>query len=1199
MSFVLRDLVSLDLLRRTRRFVLAGTVTSYEIFLPSAALAEVCRADGLNYAGDCVHSDAGTVVTGPVAPNVDIGQAPDLGETGFSISIEGIGGSSDAAPTTIAGVTAGPDRLRQMDRLLELAGVDLTYDGLGGRPRLAIATQDLREGFVAGETVTFRASSNYPGWIAAAEVVITDLRGRSIARVPIAANGTGMWQMPAATNMPEDHGEYLYFLRVSDAEGRRDETKSLALKRLARAEAPDLSGPVIAAGEGNDMTAQRGIPVRGGAITVSGRSGSGQPVTVLGERVPVDRNGSFVIQRILPPGTHAVAISIDGRQLSRSVTVERSEWFGTGIIDLTLGRQEGETWRLGRIAGFAQGILADGTRITASVDTREEELRDLFRNFGRKHPDQVLREIQAEDVFATFGDDSQMTDLAPSSGKFFLRAERDNSHLQWGDFKPRESTGLSVRSDRALYGLSGEYRSPGITGEGESRLRITGFAAQADSLMQRDVMRATGGSAYFLSRQDLLVDSETVFVQVVSRTTGLVVETRVLTEGRDYRINPVQGVIILNAPLSSGMAGDGLIRDNPLGDYDVNLVAQYEYVPTVGDVDGYTAGARSEVWANDQLRFGASVIRETSGLADNTLAGADILWRQGENRELLIEYAVSEGPGFGSSFSLNGGLDLEPTDPSYGLPGLRAGSLRVAGRTDLGFAGMKGEIAGFYDRKEKGFSSPDQDFGYDQQAMGLSGRLAISARTDLTFGGEALKRDDGLREEVARIGLVHRYDAVWLLEWEVAHDRRVAGTAQYDDQGRRIDAALRLTWRRDEALSAWVFGQATVARDGSRQRNDRLGVGAQLQLSEKLDVLGEVSHGSLGGAGRLELNYRPNADTSTTIGYRLDPLRRFDTTDFSGRDRGSLVFGTTSKINNSWSYTSETNYSAFGTRPALTSGYGVSYTPSERWNYDAMFQYGGSRESDGSQLDRRGVSLGLAYKGGETVAARLRGEWRQEESDRPENELDRDTWLLSGAYEYALSPDWRFLSSVDAVFSESDQSSFRDGRYVEARLGYAWRPANDDRVNALLSYSYLYDLPGADQVNIDGDINGARQKSHILNAAINWQLNPSWTLGAKYGYRLRESAERGSDNFVTSEAHLLVLRADYHIVHNWDVMMEVRNFYAPRSDTTEQAALLGVYRLFGDNLRVGGGYLWGEVDDDLRKVEAPNKGFFLNITTQF
>jgi len=90
-----------------------------------------------------------------------------------------------------------------------------------------------------------------------------------------------------------------------------------------------------------------------------------------------------------------------------------------------------------------------------------------------------------------------------------------------------------------------------------------------------------------------------------------------------------------------------------------------------------------------------------------------------------------------------------------------------------------------------------------------------------------------------------------------------------------------------------------------------------------------------------------------------------------------------------------------------------------------------------------------------------------------------------------------------------------------------------------------------------------------------------------------------SDESRTSQAHLGVLRADYHIVHNWDVMGEVRALHTPASKATEFSTLVGVYRLFGDNFRVGGGYLWGKVSDDLRTIDSPDRGFFVNVTTQF
>ena len=102
------------------------------------------------------------------------------------------------------------------------------------------------------------------------------------------------------------------------------------------------------------------------------------------------------MQRILPLSDHDVTIAIGNQSQTRAITVPKRQFFATGIANITLGRDSvaDENWRYGRVAGFAQGVFADGARVTASVDTRDTELRDVFRHMTRRHPDQVLRQIK-------------------------------------------------------------------------------------------------------------------------------------------------------------------------------------------------------------------------------------------------------------------------------------------------------------------------------------------------------------------------------------------------------------------------------------------------------------------------------------------------------------------------------------------------------------------------------------------------------------------------------------------------------------------------------------------------------------------------------------------------------------------------------------------------------------------------------------
>ncbi|THD82459.1 hypothetical protein E7811_15570 [Aliigemmobacter aestuarii] len=1189
--------------RGSQTWVRTGLLASVAVLalFPVPVLAQGTPIEGCDLVDgrlpdDCTHLNAGTVVTMPAGANSepDIQTGP-LGDEGFSIIIEA--DSPGGAPVVVDGAKVRINDLRRVDRALADAGVEVRFDGLGARPRLAVSTDDLRRSYAGGDRVTFRASSNYPAYIARSEVRIIDSRnpGRVIAVLPITANGTAEWAMPAGGSP-----DMVYSLRVYDSAGRYDETVMLPLSRSAeRYSDPLLDGPIVAAGEGEDMTRRRAIPIRGGTVTVfSDQVAPGTTVMVMGEPVPVDGTGAFAVERILPPGTQDVRVGVGGRTIDRTVEIPEEDWFYFGMVDLTVGEEDGDSYTLGRVAGYAKGTLANGVTITAALDTREDELDRIFRDIGAKEPDQVLRRILDDDVYPTFGDDSTYVDDAPTSGKLYVKVQKDNSHILWGDFQTTDESLRLVRSDRTLYGLQAVHESLGQTSFGEPRLRFSAYAAQPDRLAQRDVLRGTGGSTYFLKRQDILTGTATIYVQWRDPVTGLVVRQERLIEGQDYEINYFQGVVLLKRPLDQA-GGGSLVTDRPLGAYDIDLVAQYEYVPSVGNVDGMSTGLRVEGWVTDTLRLGASAQKETTGLADNELVGVDLLWRRSEGTYLSAEYARSEGPGFGSDGSINGGLDFTPGG-TVGVTGRPAESVRVEARGDLmelSGGRLGGFVSAYYDKKEAGFVSADYNIAVTQEAIGLASEVIVNPRTTLTFGYDKLKRANGERREDSRVGMVFQINEQWKAEIEAAHTDRFDPSAIAARNGTRTDLGARLTWTRDEDLSAWVFAQQTLDRSGGLPRNDRLGIGAKARLTEKLSFEAEISDGSLGEAGHAMVIYEPNAGSTFNFGYRLDPMRQYDQTNFSGKDGGTWVVGAQSQVTDSISVRAENTYDRLGDRPSLSNSFGVTYTPSDVWAIDGGVIYGRTEDPTNGTFRRKGISMGVRYSEGERLQAGIAGEFRRETSTN--GALDRKTWGVSGYARYQFSEDLRLLANLDALISESDQSALRDGKYVEANLGLAYRPVNHDRVNALFRYTYLYDLPGPDQVNFEGDLNGPSQKSHILSADINYDLSQEWTIGAKVGYRKSKVAARGTNAFTNSTATLGILRVDYHVVHNWDITAEARMMKFQETGVTEKGAVFGVWRHFGNNMKAGVGYQWGDVSSDLREISGRKEGAFLNIVATF
>ena len=98
-----------------------------------------------------------------------------------------------------------------------------------------------------------------------------------------------------------------------------------------------------------------------------------------------------------------------------------------------------------------------------------------------------------------------------------------------------------------------------------------------------------------------------------------------------------------------------------------------------------------------------------------------------------------------------------------------------------------------------------------------------------------------------------------------------SGKSGYD--GSRLDGGVRVDYRLDDDRLFYGFGQGTMDRSGDISRNDRLGVGTEIKLTDKIGVNGEMSYGTHGLGGLAALTYDQTADNHYYIGYRLDPDR--------------------------------------------------------------------------------------------------------------------------------------------------------------------------------------------------------------------------------------------------------------------------------------------------------------------------------------
>ena len=1130
-------------------------------------------------------------------------------ELPFSISVDGHKVDSSADLAKLNNVE---------DSAINGVDIQVKFDGLGIKPTLNVSTYPLQVNFCSGDHVRFLASYNYAAWIARGEVRVyskdASAGSAPYAVIPVPTSGAAEWVMPL-----DAPSEMEYVLRVYDRDSRFDETRPLPIKHSATNLAlARTTREVVAPGYGDDRTAVRNISVFGGAVTVYGKNiPLGHDVQVMGEPVPVDGSNAFVVQRMLPPGAHAIDVSVlqdsKGLHFVREIEVPADEWFGVGLADLTVGHNFGNgivehtgvdefpgTWTRGRAAFYLKGKIKGKYILTASADTGEGTLQDMLTGIAGKDPRAMLKRISPNDYYPVYGDDSTLVEDAPTSGKFYVRLERGPSSVTWGNIRTDITGTKFMASQRSLYGASGVYRSDQVTREGHAKQRLDVYAAQPSTVPQTDVFRGTGGSAYFMKHQDITAGSEIISVEVRNAVTSFVVSRTQLASGTDYRIDSVNGVVVLNSPLPS----------NTSSGYENYLVVHYAYEPVTGDTGAYVYGGRAETWLGDHVRLGASGMRERQQSADQSIYGGDMRVQSSDRTYVEAEVAYSEGPGFGSTYSIDGGLSTQTT-AGAGIVGVPANAWRVEGAANLeevtkGKA--SGDIAGRIEHYDPGFSSVETQANTETIKWGVFAdvKVAGDVRAKADYSETNVTGQSLTRAGTGRLAIPVSHN--WLVEPYAKYTEQTGISIGTTQSGTRGDGGVKLTRMWDRDHQAYVFGQGTAVLSGSMLADNRGGVGFVSKITDRITTAGEASYGTQGVDVTGSIDYAATADDHYVFGYHRDAYRSTtpgQTYLLSGDDLGTISIGAHHRFNDQWSAFTENNYDFFGQRYGVNQAYGVAYTPAPAWKVEGAAQVG--RIYDGSvnptthlknpDIYRDAASLAVIYhdKGG--IDGKVKGEARWDYSTDGTGEIM--SYLLQLGLGMKMSQDWRALANLDVVLSNATIDT-KNSAYINGVVGFAYRPATNDRINALVKYNFLYDNPGAGQVTADGTTYSPAQISHVFSGDVIYNINEKLALGAKYGFRIGELRDRaaGSD-WTYSQAHLGVLRVDYHIVKEWDMMAEARGLWSPTTGSTDYGFVAAIYREIGDNFKLGIGYNFGDFSDDITHISHDNHGVFINLIGKF
>jgi flagellar motor protein MotB len=1131
------------------------------------------------------------------------------------------------------------DIQRCTDVALEHADVRFRFDNLESEPRLSVTSWPAMltlgaasEGVAGDATVRFRAYSNYWHFIERSEVRIfrqdQSTRAEPLAAIEVGADGLAEWR-PAAQELAAPVRELKFVLRAYDKEGRFDETTAQPLRVVHGARADRGRGAEEAeaqqdrtlAGYGESGLVIRNIPLgSAGSVQVQGR---GIPprhtVWVAGDPVPVDEQGSFVAEALLPSGLHTVEVAVldeagSGELFLRDLEFERNDWLYAGVADLTLSTNETpdaldqltvqdapldyDSFADGRIAFFVSGKFGEDWSLKASADTREGPLQDLFSNFLDKSPEALFRRIDPDYHYPTFGDDGRVEESAPTSGKFFVKLKKAESHALWGNFKVGYLGNELAHVDRGLYGANVHFQSDSITGFGEQRLAVDGFAAEPGTVPSRQDFRSTGGSLYFLRHQDLLVGSERVRIEVRDKDSGLVSSVLHLQPSLDYDIDYLQGRILLSEPIGSTVVDGLLVRSDGLSGDESWLVVQYEFSPGFEETDALVSGGQGHYWLNDFLKLGLTANRNEDGVDDSSLYASDLTLRMSSDSWLKLQAGRSEGLVSSSLISEDGGFQFFGTGTP--APG---DDDAMAYRADFNFGfsdlveGSRGNLGLYMENREAGYSAPGLTTLTDTEQFGGSFALPVTDKLQLTAKADRRVQDQGLETTAGELDVGYRLTDRWSLGAGVRSEFRdddspVVPVIQ--EEGGRTDAALQVGYDPGSKWRSYAFAQATLAKTGGREQNRRGGAGGAYRLNERTTLEGEVSHGDLGPAARFGTRYQQSENTDAYLSYALEN-ERSDGAPY-GR-RGNLVSGMRTRLSDSSSVYLEDRFQHTASTVGLGRAMGISLAPTDRWSLTANWENGTlvngltlaetRRRAGGGRVgyasERLRLSSGVEYRFDE--AEQLDGTWS-----------DRNTWLFRNSFKLQMTPDWRLLGKFNHSFSDSSLGQFYDGGYTEGVLGYAYRPVKHDRLNALAKYTYFYDVPTPEQVTLQDVAAQFLQKSHVLSLDVDYDLTANWSIGGKYAYRLGQvSLDRESPDFFDNSAHLAILRTGLRFWKHWEGSVEARMLNLTDLDEMRSGALLTLYRYVGDHVKIGVGYNFTDFSEDLTDLSYDHHGVFLNL----
>lgn len=851
-----------------------------------------------------------------------------------------------------------------------------------------------------------------------------------------------------------------------------------------------------------------------------------------------EQNLSFLpeLRPMIASGIIEGRFSLNRLSLDQILPTSPSDAFEEELHE-NLGSHNDATGK-GRAAFYLKGKVKGDVLLTIAYDSDK-----------RAGDTKLFRDLDPDAYYPVYGDSSIRGYDAQSTGKLYVRLDKNRSFALLGDYSTRAAN-PEVRQlgdyNRSLNGVRVQHETNRFRG---------GLWASDDSTSQIiDEIRANGTSGPFTPSNAFgLINSETVEIIVRDRNqTSVILSATRLRRNADYDFEPFTGRILLRRPLAS---------------VDSNFNPQFlriTYEVENGGEPFWIYGGDVAFKPAKRLEVGGSFARDENPLNPYDLQSVNSTLRISDGTYLITEAARSqdfvEGPGH-------------------------------AARAELRHKSEKTDARVFLGRTEPSFVNPASTLA--------SGR---------TEGGAKITRDLNLSTQLITEAVYSSIDPATLADATGANGHREGirtDVAHTFDNLVKVTVGARVS---EETITpAGPVGTPTSNPSTPTPlsvRSLRLRIDTPVPRAPRLEVFGEYEQDVVEASQTLiagGANYQLNTKT------RLYARHEFVST------LGSPFELNTSQRNNRTVLGLETEYmrdasvySEYRVRNAIDGGQAEASTGLRNaWDVARGVRLNTTFEritpisagTIGTNDESTAATVGADYTRPEDWKAtgRLEGRWGE----------TADNYLNTFGFARKLTNEWTFLARTIVAAQINDEDSGAGGGTGGGSLsnpdlwqgrilaGLAWRQSPEDVWNGLFRYEYKYEEGASYLASPE-----LERQVHVLAASLNYQPARKWIFSGHYAVKYVE------ENFGASDtdryfAHLVAGRAIWEFHRRWDAGLNVATTFSESFSNNQWAVGPEIGFIFTKNARIGLGYnVVGFSDRDF-DTATTSRGLFLSLRLKF